>query len=50
MKYLAITFAIAFAFASFASVPVQANDEVVDCDLNPDYKACSLYTENGEIE
>ena len=29
---------------------MEADGEVVDCDLNPDYKACSLYTENGEID
>ena len=50
MKYLAIIFAIVLMAFGFASTAVQANDEVVDCDLNPDYKACSLYTENGEID
>ena len=50
MKYPAIIFAIVLMAFGFASTAVQANDEVVNCDINPDYEACSLYTENGEID
>ena len=49
MKCLATTFAIAlmaFGFASFVSTPAQAGEGLVDCDINPDYKQCRLYSES----